>query len=159
MDIAMTNPTGTGFDFAHDGTDLIISDGLLELLINTLFRDARAPTEILEPGEDPRGHWSTDLEGDTPDGSLLWTLRREKITPNMPYRVAELMEKACAFMITATEGPAEPVVKIQASCKKANQRGRIEGELILFLNQSLEQRRFSVIYDPINQEYNVKEVA
>jgi len=159
MDIAMTNPTGMGFDFAHDATDLIISDGLKELLINALFRDARAPLDLLNPDEDPRGHWSTDLTGDTPDGSLLWLLRREKITPDMPHRVADLMEKACAFMVSATEGPAAPVVRVQASCQKANQRGRIEGSLILDLNQTQQQRRFTVVYDPINQLYTVQEVA
>ncbi len=159
MDLAMSNMSGSGFDFAHDGTDLVVDDGLVTLLIHALFRDGRAPDDILPPGEDRRGHWASGFEENSPDGSWLWLLSREKITPDMPHRIAELIEKACVFMITATEGPAAPVSQVRATCYKSARRGRIEGELIVFLNQSLEQRRFAIVYYIQGNQYQLKEIT
>ena len=155
----MVNISGSGFDFGHDGYDLVMDDGLVTMLIHALFRDGRAPEGALAPGEDRRGHWASGFEANSPDGSWFWLLRREKITPDMPYRVAELLEKACAFMVAATEGPAAPVSHVRANCYKAAIRGRIEGGLILFLGQSLEQRRFTIVYDFQNEQYQLKETA
>lgn len=150
---------GGGFDFAHDGTDLVIDDGLLTALAHSLFRDGRAPAGALREGEDPRGHWSTSLEPGAPDGSLLWLLRREKITPDMPARVAAVMERACAWMISATTGPAAPVTRILAQCRKAERRGRIDGTLEVGLRHALAPRRFRIVYDDVSRTYSVKEIT
>ncbi|WP_085908472.1 phage GP46 family protein [Kiloniella majae] len=158
-DFAFENPTGKGFDFAHDGNDLVLGDGLLTSLIHALFRDGRAPRDRVGVGEDRRGHWSTSLSENKADGSLLWLLRREKITPDMPHRVAEILEQACDFMVRSTEGPTAPVTRVRAVANRSAQRGRIDAELIVYLGLNLEQRRFNIVYDINSGQYQLKETS
>ncbi len=159
MDIAFSNPGKTGFDFATDGSDLIVSDGLVEMLIHALFRDGRAPQDAIPAGTDPRGHWATALSANAPDGSLLWLLSREKITPDMPHRVRETLEDACAFMIEETEGPAADVIGVEAIARKAEHRGRIEAQLNIYLSRRAIPRRFALVYDTANHRYEFEEIA
>lgn len=161
MDFAFQSVDG-GFDFVHDGVDLVIDDGLRSALIHSLFRDARAPEDavargLLNAGDDPRGHWFSGIEAGTPDGSLLWLLKREKITPDMPYRVAEKLEQACAWMIETTTGPTAAVVAVRALCQKSARRGRIEGTLTLTLSSAPTLRRFELVYDPDRNVYDLQE--
>jgi len=159
MDIAFSNPTKTGFDFATNGTDLVVGDALITMLIHALFRDARAPDGAVDAGQDPRGHWASALTSDAPDGSLLWLLAREKITPDKPYKIAEALEQACTFMIDETEGAAAPVVGVTAVAQKAAHRGRIEAQLTLHLTGTRQSKRFGFVYDTTTKTYDLKELA
>jgi len=159
MDIAFANPSETGFDFATDGIDLVVGDGLITMLIHALFRDARAPEGTIETGIDPRGHWASSLSNNAPEGSLLWLMQREKITPDMPYRVAETLEQACQFMIDDTQGDARNVTTVRAIAQKSSHRGRIEAQLNLHLSGLAQPRRFSLIYDTNTGRYKLEEIA
>lgn len=159
MDIAFSNPSRTGFDFATDGSDLVVGDGLVEMLIHALFRDGRAPENSIPAGTDPRGHWASALSANAPDGSLLWLLSRETITPDMPFRVTETLEDACGFMIEETEGPAAQVVGVEATAQKAEHRGRIEAQLNIYLSRRAIPRRFALVYDTANHRYEFEEIA
>ena len=160
-DLAFTNPKGGGFDFAANGADLVLSDGLVELLIHGLFRDGRAPASQIGADEDPRGHWSSGLDPQAADGSLLWLLEREKITPDMPARVEEIISKALDFMVRATTGPAASVVGVNARAQKASPsgvpvRGRIDAQVILQFDSG-QLRRFGLVHDRQNNSYSVRE--
>jgi len=157
-DFAFTNTDGSGFDFAHDGTDLVLGDELETALIHSLFRDGRAPDDLIKPGDDPRGHWSTNLTDDAPDGSLLWLLQREKITPDMPARVADILKNACLWMVGGRDGGFDYVTGVDANCQKAATRGRIEGTLTILLSTAPFNRRFNIVYDDISNQYQFKEI-
>lgn len=158
MDIAFENRNGTGFDFATDGYDLLVGDGLINMLIHALFRDARAPEGTIPTGTDPRGHWATGLTADAPEGSLLWRLSREKITPDMPHQVSETLEQACQFMVEDTEGDARNVTSVRAIGQKASHRGRIEAQLNVYLSGVATPRRFTFVYDPATKRYELEEI-
>jgi phage gp46-like protein len=159
MDIAFHNVDGAGFDFTHDGNDIVLNDGLVTALIHSLFRDARAPEGSIPREEDPRGHWTSVIDRDAPDGSLIWLLSREKITPDMPYRVVEILEKSCAWMIPIQTGPAAPVLSVTARANKSEGRGRVDAELILTLSHAPRERRFHLIYDSQARRYQFEEVS
>lgn len=159
MDIAFAAPTKTGFDFATNGTDLVVGDDLITMLIHALFRDGRAPDGTINEGQDPRGHWASALTANAPDGSLLWLLMREKISPEKPRQVAQALEAACAFMIDETEGAAADVVGVSAFAQKAGHRGRIEAQLTLQLTGARRTKRYGFVYDTATQSYDLKELA
>ncbi|MDV7340965.1 phage GP46 family protein [Terasakiella sp. A23] len=160
MDFAMINTSSGAFDFETDGTDLVISEGLLEAVINSIGRDGLAPEGLLPTGEDRKGHWSSALtdEEKPADGSLIWTLRQRKITAQLPYEVSEMLENCCAWMVNDEDGVAASVSKVRAACEKASRRGRLDAELILYLKESDEQRRFSILFDLQNNKYFIKEL-
>ena len=158
MDIAFVNRNGTGFDLATDGYDLVVADGLITMLIHALFRDARAPEGSIEPGTDPRGHWASSLPADAPEGSLLWLMKREKITPDMPHEVSETLEQACQFLIDDTEGDARNVTDVRAIAEKSSIRGRIEAQLNVYLSGISTPRRFTFVYDPNAGRYKLEEI-
>ncbi len=150
------------YDWQVKNGDLVIGDGLLTLHINAIFRDGRAPVDDprLQPGEDRRGYWAKALLPDAPDGSLLWLIRREKITPAKPTEVARCLQNACAFMIDETSGPAADVVRVEAIAEKdSNVRGRIVASLTTYLSNGQPPLRTEFIYDPENNDYRLKEVS
>lgn len=157
MDFALTMKDGTGFDLAHDGTDLVLDDGLVTGLIDSIFTDARAPDGAVPNGVDPRGHWMSTYDPSMPDGSLLWLMNREKITPDMPYRVAEALAAACAWMEKATSGPAQHVVHVRAVSEKAAVRGRINAGLTVELDRAPFIRRFAITYDLDGRTFALEE--
>ena len=157
-DIAFINLDGNGFDFATDGYDLVLSDGLVEGLIHSIFRDGRAPDSVIPVGDDPRGHWASGLEDDAPDGSLLWLFAREAITPGMPHRVADALKNACAWMIDSKDGVFASVTGIEAEAVKAARRGRIDATLTVLLSSEPYSRQFRIVYDPASRRYELKEV-
>ncbi|WP_035605135.1 phage GP46 family protein [Edwardsiella tarda] len=72
----------------HDG--LSIDDGLVTLVLICLFTDARADVddEIPDGSGDPRG-WPGDTFSDSPWGSKLWLLEREKLTESVRQRIED----------------------------------------------------------------------
>ncbi|ELM3734793.1 phage GP46 family protein [Edwardsiella piscicida] len=72
----------------HDG--LSLDDGLVTLVLICLFTDARADVddEIPDGSGDPRG-WPGDTFSDSPWGSKLWLLEREKLTESVRQRVED----------------------------------------------------------------------
>ncbi|MDA8488574.1 phage GP46 family protein [Kluyvera sp. Awk 3] len=72
----------------HDG--LSLDDGLVTLVLICLFTDARADAadEISDGSGDPRG-WPGDTFSDSPWGSKLWLLEREKLTEPVRQRVED----------------------------------------------------------------------
>ncbi len=72
----------------HDG--LSLDDGLVTLVLICLFTDARADAddEIPDGSGDPRG-WPGDTFSDSPWGSKLWLLEREKLTESVRQRVED----------------------------------------------------------------------
>lgn len=70
------------------------------------FTDARLPTDATPPdgSADHRGHWGDlflDGEGSQSVGSLLWTLRRAKLTQATVNRARDIAVDALAWL-TAT---------------------------------------------------------
>lgn len=72
----------------HDG--LSLDDGLVTLVLICLFTDTRADAddEIPDGSGDPRG-WPGDTFSDSPWGSKLWLLEREKLTEAIRLRVED----------------------------------------------------------------------
>lgn len=72
----------------HDG--LSLDDGLVTLVLICLFTDSRADAddEIPDGSGDPRG-WPGDTFSDSPWGSKLWLLEREKLTEAIRLRVED----------------------------------------------------------------------
>lgn len=100
--IFQTSPNA-GFDIGISGNDLQGDEGLQTAVVISLFTDARADESVDQStvgDDDPRGWWG-DL-GD-PDGvnygSLLWTLRREKITNRTLALAEEYCRDALQWMI------------------------------------------------------------
>lgn len=90
------------FDFGGgvkiESGDLLSDSGLTTSILLSLFVDGRASNDELPDGEtDYRGHW-TDSDADR-HGSLLWTLRREKITPEVILKAKGYTEKALQWII------------------------------------------------------------
>lgn len=83
--------------------------GLATAVIVSLFTDARAPADLeLPEGADRRGWWGDALPPEVAGrtvagdriGSLLWTVQREKTTPEVLSRVRSIIEQALAWMVT-----------------------------------------------------------
>ncbi|EGP0949012.1 hypothetical protein ITQ64_001425 [Salmonella enterica subsp. enterica serovar Java] len=72
----------------HDG--LSLDDGLVTLVLICLFTDSRADAddEIPDGSGDPRG-WPGDTFSNSPWGSKLWLLGREKLTESVRLRVED----------------------------------------------------------------------
>ena len=71
----------------------------------SLFTDARLPPgEKLPVGDtDRQGHWGDAfLTADESLGSLLWTLRREKLTPAIVNRARDLAVAALRWLLGTT---------------------------------------------------------
>lgn len=79
-----------GGDIATALDDLKSDDGLETAVIISLFTDARHEGE--------RGFWASSVIGEE-WGSKLWTLAREKSTPDIPSRAKEYCREALKWMI------------------------------------------------------------
>ena len=121
MDLATVTVLGElGFDWAIDGAQLAVDDGLKTAVIISLFTDRRATTSDTLPdtGSDRRGWFGDDyssIEGDQ-IGSHLWLLAREKQT-------AETLERARRYALDSlawlkTDGVVQSVA-VQASWLRA----------------------------------------
>lgn len=101
-DLALNWTDDAGPDIALGLSDVATDDGLTTATAVALFSDARATADDgLPQGADPRGHWG-DAFTDTPIGSLLWLVRREKITPDLAGRIQERAQAALQRSIVDT---------------------------------------------------------
>ncbi|EMO4249235.1 phage GP46 family protein [Citrobacter freundii] len=84
----------------HDG--LSLDEGLVTLVIICLFTDARASSDDVIPdgSGDPRG-WPGDTFSDSPWGSKLWLLDREKLTEDVRQRVEDYASLAMQPLLRA----------------------------------------------------------
>lgn len=101
-DIALVQ-TGTGFDIALDGNDLLMDHGLETAVFLSLFTDRRAEPDQMAPDfeDDPRGYWG-DVAPDVPGGQMgshLWLLAREKQTGAVLARARQYAQEALAWML------------------------------------------------------------
>ncbi len=97
LDVALVlEAGGASFDLALDGGDLGREQGLRTALVCSLFSDAAADIEDLEPGEDGRGWWA---QGEDGFGSLLWRLGRRSITSETVELARRGVESALAWLV------------------------------------------------------------
>lgn len=111
-DIALVwKPEDFEADIATADNDLVVSDDLETGIIDSLFTDRRLPAGAAPPsGPEYRGGWWGDsfqeTEGDR-DGSLLWTLAREKQAPDVLEKARVYARDALQWM--TEDGVAERV--------------------------------------------------
>ncbi len=81
------------------------ADWLQQAVFISWFTDARLADDqpLPDNGNDRRGHWA-DLyvDGDDSLGSLLWTLRREKLTPDIINRARDIAVAALRWLLDTT---------------------------------------------------------
>lgn len=86
-----------------DGKDLDTDEGLYSMVVICLFTDRRALRDDVLPHEGgPRRGWWGDLLWDapnTPIGSRLWLLTREKNTPETWARAEEYCKEALEILV------------------------------------------------------------
>lgn len=99
-DIALIDNIGA-FDFALKGADLETDEGLNAAVVVSLFCDARADSDEIPEGEDPRGWWADHFAENSGDqtGSKLWLLGREKQIPEVLARAQEYAQEALAWLV------------------------------------------------------------
>lgn len=91
-------------DMALTVGDIAADDGLGTAVLISLFADARATEDIIDPIDrdgDLRGYWG-DVQGARPGdstGSLLWTIRRAKQLTRTLAQVKEYAEAALEWML------------------------------------------------------------
>lgn len=89
-----------GADIKIENGDIVADDGLATSVLISLFTDARAPAlDILPDGETSLRGWWGDIEGVDKTGSLLWTIGREKMIPEVAERAREYCENALQWLI------------------------------------------------------------
>lgn len=107
------DPDRFAADLALVGGALATDDGLRSAILIALFSDARAPdvAELPEPGGERRGWWGDALAPnplnslvarDDPRnfiGSLLWLLRRSKITQAVLQRARQHAAEALDWIV------------------------------------------------------------
>ncbi|HEO8445156.1 TPA: phage GP46 family protein [Yersinia enterocolitica] len=103
----------------HDG--LSLDDGLVTLVLICLFTDARADAddEIPDGTGDPRG-WPGDTFSDSPWGSKLWLLEREKLTEAVRLRVEDYATLSMQPLLRAGYARTASVTAIIAASDRIN---------------------------------------
>lgn len=98
MNDLLLDLTAHGADLSLAGGDLALNVGLEEMILVSLFSDARANGDDLEAEgiTDPRGWWAED-SGDR-HGSLLWLLERAKLTQHTLKRLQDYCAGALGWM-------------------------------------------------------------
>lgn len=86
-------------DLALAGHDLATDESLRTAVIISLFTDARASVDDVDPDDSLRGWWGDTLDEDGRTGSLLWLLRREKETARVLARAEGYAREALAWLI------------------------------------------------------------
>jgi phage gp46-like protein len=87
-------------DWALAGADLAAGGDLATAVLISLFTDRRAdPDDVIPDGSnDPRGWWG-DTGRDTPIGSRLWLLEREKRTEAVRLRAEDYIGEALQWLL------------------------------------------------------------
>lgn len=121
-DIALIWKDGHG-DIVQSGTDLLTDDSIETAVIISLFTDRRAePGDVIPDGTDNRRGWWGDTYSQTPVGSRLWLLSREKQLSSVLLRAEQYAAEALQWLsddelvsavaITATN-PAQSVLQLR----------------------------------------------
>lgn len=112
-DIALTwDADAFAADLLLQQGQLASDEGMRTAILISLFSDARAPedAELPERGDDRRGWWGDSYATDAgPDagsardpqriGSLLWLLRRAKVTSQTLLTARQYAEQALAWLV------------------------------------------------------------
>lgn len=99
MDIALVWKDGRG-DIAQSGTDLLTDDSIETAVIISLFTDRRAePGDVIPDGTDNRRGWWGDTYSETPIGSRLWLLGREKQLSSVLLRAEQYAAEALQWLL------------------------------------------------------------
>lgn len=99
MDIALIWKDGHG-DIMQSGTDLLTDDSIETAVIISLFTDRRAaPGDVIPDGTDNRRGWWGDTYSETPTGSRLWLLSREKELESVLLRAEQYAAEALQWLI------------------------------------------------------------
>ncbi|VWX62610.1 phage GP46 family protein [Sphingorhabdus sp. 109] len=112
--------TFTGDIVLQDGA-LAIDDGMRTAIFLSLFTDARAPddAELPEQGADRRGWWGNGFAADGLSsrheevGSLLWLLRRSKVT-NATLALAKTYATAALQWLVTDRVARSVLVEVEA---------------------------------------------
>ncbi|EAP3037730.1 hypothetical protein I5X60_003533 [Salmonella enterica] len=117
-DIAITWCNGEGA-LVIDGMDLLTDDSITTAVIISLFTDRRAePSDDLPDNSgDPRGWWG-DAFSDTPTGSRLWLLSREKTLADIPARAVQYAQGALMWL---KEDGLVTRIRVAASCQNRDE--------------------------------------
>jgi phage gp46-like protein len=96
--LAIADINNKGGDIQH-AASLQNGNALDVLIYTSLFTDALAKPEQVSNGDsDRRGHWA-DTYQDRSRGSLLWTVRREKITTPVQNEIRGICLTALAWLV------------------------------------------------------------
>ncbi|ECR7610292.1 hypothetical protein F2C03_07000 [Salmonella enterica] len=87
-------------DIAQSGTDLLTDDSIETAVIISLFTDRRAePGDDIPDGTTNRRGWWGDTYSETPIGSRLWLLSREKQLSSVLGRAEQYAAEALQWLI------------------------------------------------------------
>lgn len=86
-------------DWRTGSGDLLSGDDLQTAIIISLFTDRMARNDDDIDGSDRRGWWG-DAGSDINIGSLLWLLRRQKLTPAVALKAEDYCRDAVKWLIT-----------------------------------------------------------
>lgn len=99
MDIALIWKDGHG-DIMQSGTDLLTDDSIETAVIISLFTDRRAEeSDDIPDGSDNRRGWWGDTYSETPTGSRLWLLSREKQMSSVLLRAEQYAAEALQWLV------------------------------------------------------------
>lgn len=99
--LAMTFNVSTGSADLLGGRTLATDDWLNVVVFTSLFTDAHAEPDERPAGDDEHGGYWGDTFDTRSHGSLLWTLRREKITNEIQLRARDICLQALAWLVDA----------------------------------------------------------
>lgn len=93
---------GHGCDVCFADSDIALSDSLQTAVLLSLNLDARATDElVLQKSLETRGGWwGNETVGDDEYGSILWTMQREKQTPEALKGMCDMAESRLEWLIS-----------------------------------------------------------
>lgn len=111
------------------GRALATGDWLATVIYTSLFTDARAESDDVPMGETTRGGYWGDAFSPRSLGSLLWTMRREKLSPQNLLRIRDICLQALAWLLDAgriaavdvqTSVAAADRLRLTVTCTRSN---------------------------------------
>lgn len=107
-------------DFSIEECDIALDPGIKTAVIISLFTDARIPESVHFTG-DRRGYWGDVVEKEdyVSTGSLIWTLKRERISRKTIDLLKQYCKDALNWMITDNVAD-EIIINIDKSVQNVN---------------------------------------
>lgn len=136
---------------------VLTDDGFWGPVLVSLFTDARAPDgmPLPDPAGPRRGWWGSSLVDDGEVGSLLWTLRREKTTPETVQKARSYAAAALAWIPPSTIQPFKPVTGVETYADwRPGARGILELDC-RFLIPGRRARQLQATYQPEAGKFEV----